>query len=105
MVQGQGVRLIFCPLQGILRYLQYLFDAGPVASTLKVYVAAISVNHGQIDGRPVGVRYWVAQFLHGARRLCPPRVKWDAAWDLPLVLPALGKSPFEPMAGVTVKNM
>ena len=67
-------------------------------------MAAIAFNHGHIGGRPVGAHYWVAQFLHGVRRLHPPRMRHAAALDLPLVLQALGESPFEPMAGVTLRN-
>ena len=93
-----------CPLQDILRYPQYLFDAGRAASTLKVYVAAISFNHGHIVGRPVRGHYWLTQFLHGTRRLRPPRIRHAAALDLPLVLQAPGESHFEPMAGVTLRN-
>ncbi|CAL8404493.1 unnamed protein product [Boreogadus saida] len=40
------------------QYLQYLFDAGRAASTLKVYLTAISFNDGHIGGRPVGAHYW-----------------------------------------------
>ena len=111
--QGVGPRLLpftghtalyrtYCPLQDIVRYLKYLFDVGRAASTLKVHMAAISFNHGHIAGRPFRARYWVSQFLSGTRRPRPPRRA--AAWDLPLVLQALGGSPFEPMAGVTLRN-
>ena len=83
--KDRGLDPVSCPLQDRLQYLQYLFDAGRVASKLKVYMAAISFNHGHLDGRPFVAPYWVAQFLHGARRLRPPRVKHAAARDLPLV--------------------
>lgn len=72
-------------------------EAGWAASTLKVHMAAKSVNHGHIDGRSVSVHYWMTQFLPGARRLCPFRVIWAADWDLPLVLQAMNGSLFEPM--------
>lgn len=36
--------------------------------------------------------------------LRPPRVKRAAAWDLPPVQQTLSKSPFDPMAGVTLRN-
>ena len=49
-------------------------------------------------------QYWVTQFLRGARRLRPPRIRRAAAWDLPLLLQALGESLFEPRAGVTLRN-
>ena len=71
MVRGHTAAFSF-PLQDIQeQYLQYLFDAGRAASTLKVYLTATSFNDGHIGGRPVGVHYWVTQCLHGARRLRP----------------------------------
>ncbi|MEQ2180012.1 hypothetical protein GOODEAATRI_031125, partial [Goodea atripinnis] len=36
---------VLCSLQDILQYLQWLFDVERVASTLKVHLAAFSVNH------------------------------------------------------------
>lgn len=40
----------------------------------------------------------VSLFLRGARRLCPPMVPRAPVWDLPLVLEALCRPPFEPLA-------
>ena len=99
----RGLDPVSCPIPHILRYLQYLFDAGRAASTLKVHAAAIAFNHSRIDGRSVGAHYCVTQFLRGARRLRPPRVRRAAAWDLPLVLQALSRAPFEPMAASSLK--
>ena len=73
------------------------------AATLRVHTAAISFSHSHIDGRSVGAHYWVKQFLRGAKRRRPPRVRQAAAWDLPLVLQALSKAPFEPMAGASLR--
>lgn len=90
---------VSCPSKRILWYVLYLFDAGWAASNLTVYVAAISVNHGHIDGRPVGVQYWVAQFLHGAMTS-----QGEACCTMgPATGPAgLGQVV---MAGVTLKNI
>ncbi len=44
-------------------------------STLKVYVAAIAVNHSLEAGRTIGRIDLVIKFLRGARRLNPPRPK------------------------------
>ena len=99
----RGLDPVSCPVRHVLHYLQYLFDAGRAAATLRVHTAAISFSHSHIDGRSVGAHYWVKQFLRGARRLRPPRVRQAAAWDLPLVLQALSKAPFEPMAGSSLR--
>ena len=96
---------VSCPVQHVLQYLQCLLDAGRAASTLRVHTAAISFNHSHIDGRTVGAHYWVTQFLRGAKRLRPPRVRRAAAWDLPLVLQALSQAPFEPMAGASLSSL
>ena len=66
-------------------------------------MAAISFSHSHIDGRSVGAHYWVKQFLRGVKRRRPPRVRRAAAWDLPLVLQALSRAPFEPMAGSSLR--
>ena len=42
---------INCALGVILEFLQQLFDEGKAASTLKVYLAAISACHAGINGR------------------------------------------------------
>ena len=96
---------VSCSVHHILHYLQGLLDAGRAASTVKVHVAAISFNHSHIDGRSVGAHYWVTQFLRGARRLRPPRVRRAATWDLPLVLQALSRAPFEPMAASSLCSL
>lgn len=72
-------------------------------STLKVYVAAISVFHLPIDGRTVGKHRLVAGFLRGARQLCPSHPVIMPVWDLSLVLDALSGPPFEPLHTAELK--
>ncbi len=65
------------------------------ASTLRVYVAAISAHHVRIDGQPLGSHALVTQFLRGAQRLRPPQSIRVPSWDLSLVLNSLTLPPFE----------
>ena len=81
----------------ILRFLQSLLDRKLSASTLKVYVAAISARHGRVGGQTVGSHTLVSRFLKGAQRQNPPQVARVPSWDLPLVLEALRLPPFEPL--------
>ncbi len=72
-------------------------------STLKVYLAAIAVNHDPVEGKSVGKHDWVVRFLRGARRLNPPRPPSIPSLDLSLVLRALQQGPFEPLQTVEPK--
>ncbi|KAK0138999.1 hypothetical protein N1851_024478 [Merluccius polli] len=82
-------------------------DAGLAASTIKVYVAAISAQHNRVDGVTVGSHTLVTRFLKGAQRLRPPLRNPVPRWDLPLVLGALSRPPFEPLQdlGLDVLSM
>lgn len=92
-----------CSVPTILDFLQSLLDEGRSPSTLKVYVAAISCQHIRIDNGTVGSHSLVSLFLKGAQRLHPPRASRAPAWDLPLVLDALRRPPFEPLAQAELK--
>ena len=92
-----GVDPASCPVSAVLEFLQSLLDRGRTPSTLKVYVAAISCRHSNVDGVAVGSHRLVSLFLRGARRLHPPTIPRAPAWDLPLVLSALCRPPFEPL--------
>ncbi|MEQ2160962.1 hypothetical protein GOODEAATRI_004820 [Goodea atripinnis] len=88
-----------CSLHDILQYLQCLF--GRAASTLKVHLAVISVNHHHVDGRQVGVHYWLTQFLRGARQLHPPRRRPALRLSAAAVHPCYGCGP---TVGPAVRN-
>ncbi|KAK0152737.1 hypothetical protein N1851_005729 [Merluccius polli] len=96
-----------CPLPVVLAFLQSRLDAGLAASTIKVYVAAISAQHNRVDGVTVGSHTLVTRFLKGAQRLRPPLRNPVPRWDLPLVLGALSRPPFEPLQdlGLDVLSM
>ena len=46
---------MLCPVATILEFLQSLLDGGHAQSTLKVYVAAISLQHVRVENATVGV--------------------------------------------------
>lgn len=66
-----------CDVQTVLQFLQSLLDAGRAASTLRVYLAAISVCHddgpeGPMGGHPLLSKFMkldicVSKSLHGAK--------------------------------------
>ena len=98
-----GENPVCCPLPLVLEFLQSLQDKGLSPSTLRVYVAAISCHHVKVGGDTVGSHRLVTQFLKGARRLHPPRPPRVPSWDLDVVLDALCRPPFEPMARTDLK--
>ncbi|XP_016516896.1 uncharacterized protein LOC107833105 [Poecilia formosa] len=94
---------VTCPVPTILEFLQSLLDGGCSPSTLKVYVAAISSCHADVDGCTVGSHKLVSLFLRGARRLHLPTIPGAPVWDLSLVLSALCRPPFEPLVHTDLK--
>ncbi len=94
----KGEDPVHCSVPRILDFLQSLLDSGRSPATLRVYVAAISSRHAQVDNGTVGSHRLVSSFLKGAWRLRPPRVLRVPPWDLRLVLDALCLPPFEPLA-------
>lgn len=101
--QTNGRDPVHCPVSDILSFLQELLNRGRSPSTLKVYVAAISCWHVNVDGVTVGSNKTVSLFLKGARRLRPFRRPVVPTWDLGMVLDALKSAPFEPMTEVGLK--
>ena len=61
-----------CALGVILEFLQQLFNDGKAASTLKVYMAAISACHAGINGSSPGSHPLASRFMAGVRRLRVP---------------------------------
>lgn len=80
-----------------------MFDDGKAASTLKVYVAAISACHVGIGGATPGNHPLVSRFMAGVRRLRAPHKQLVPSWDLLVVLRALTGPPFEPLSEVDMK--
>src|SRR4029434_2407088 len=90
---------INCALGVILEFLQQFFDEGKAASTLKVYLAAISgINSSSPGSHPLASR-----LMAGVRRLRVPERHLIPSWDLLVVLRALTGPPFEPLETVDIK--
>ena len=92
-----------CSVPVILRFLQSLMEKKLSASTLKVYVAAISAKHSKVDNQTVGSHTLVTRFLRGVRRRNPPQAVKHPSWDLTLVLEALRHPPYEPLGQSELK--
>ena len=89
----------------MLQFLQSLLDQGKAASTLKVYASAISACHATGSDGQLGKHPLLSRFLKGVRRLRPVRALQVPAWDLGLVLSALGKPPFEPLDTASLQHL
>lgn len=92
-----------CSVSIILDFLQHLLEEGKAASTIKVYVAAISACHYGLGDASPGSHPLVSRFMAGVRRLRVSRPVLFPAWDLPTVLRALSGPPFEPLSSVSIK--
>ncbi|XP_051815406.1 uncharacterized protein LOC127537286 [Acanthochromis polyacanthus] len=86
-----------CSVPDVLCFLQDLLDGNKAFSTIKVYLAAISACHVGFGGAPIGQHPLIKRFMKGVRRLRPVRKHPVPSWDLPLVLEALTRLPFEPL--------
>ncbi|XP_078233695.1 uncharacterized protein LOC144583561 [Pogona vitticeps] len=91
-------------LSTLLLFLRYLFDFNLSVSTLKVYIAAIvsfqppGSSASRLFSHPT-----VKNFLKGVVNLRPPTKLPVPQWSLQLVLHALMRPPFEPMATCDLK--
>lgn len=101
----RGLDPATCDILSILSFLQHLLEEGKAASTLKVYVAAISAYHAPVGGSSLGSHSLVCSFLKGARRLNPARNPHFPVWDLPLVLAFLCSPQFEPLQSIDIKRL
>ncbi len=86
-----------CEVDSILLFLQFLLETGVTESTLRGYVAAISVHHEGYVGNTVGFQPLIRHYLKGARRLSPSRARLIPSWNLGIVLKAMTERPFEPL--------
>lgn len=95
------------PLQSsvgcILDFLQHHLDLGRSASTLKVYVVALSAHRSEFAVSSLGSDRLIAAFLKGANRLCPLCAVWSPTQDLSMVLSFLCQPPFEPILESDIK--
>lgn len=87
----------------VLVYLQGRLEAGLAPNTLRRQVAALSSilccgSRGSLTSRPL-----IRQFLRGASNLRPAPLHRYPTWDLPRVLDALTRAPFEPLREVGLR--
>ncbi|XP_047663485.1 uncharacterized protein LOC113652359 [Tachysurus fulvidraco] len=103
---GRRVIIPFqCSVRDILCFLQDLLDKRKAFSTIKVYLAAISACHVGFGNKSAGQHPLISRFMEGAHRLWPVSRRLVPLWDLPIVLEALSRHPFEPMEAVSLKYL
>ena len=83
-------------LSDVVNFLQFKFEQGMAASTLRGYAAAISPIVGLIDGQSLTSHEFLSKFLQGALNKRPPVHKVVPRWELSVVLCALMEKDFEP---------
>lgn len=66
----RGVVPYVCSISDALCFVQDLLDKGTL-STVKVYLAAISACHVELDSGSIGQHLLVGRFMRGVRRLSP----------------------------------
>lgn len=95
---------LLCLAPEILQFLQDLLEAGRSPSTLRGMVAAIKAARVGRYCLPEDVSTLVSRFLKGAQRCGARHVRPPLpSWDLELVLQAMEKAPFEPLATADLK--
>ena len=86
------------PVTEIINYLQDCFKRGLSYNTVSARVTAIQASHEFYrDGVSLRCDPEMQRFLKGSFKLFPPVKDRVPAWDLPTVLEALKRSPFEPL--------
>ncbi len=63
---ANAVDPVNCPVGSVLKFLQHKFSAGAAATTLRVYVTAITARSCS-DDVPLGRHCLVSSFMRGAK--------------------------------------
>ncbi|XP_034265069.1 collagen alpha-1(III) chain-like [Pantherophis guttatus] len=87
----------------VLVFLQDGFEAGLAPNTLRRQVSALSTILCCGSRHSLSSRSLIRLFLRGASNLRPGSIHRYPSWDLPLVLDALTKAPFEPLRSVGLR--
>ncbi|KAF7245997.1 Receptor-type tyrosine-protein phosphatase N2 [Varanus komodoensis] len=87
----------------ILQFLFELHQSGLKPSSIKVYTAAISHYRETIHGLSIFAQPLIKRFLRGLSNLHPTIRPLMPTWSLSVVLQALTRSPFEPMATIDLR--
>jgi len=91
------------PVPMVLCFLQSLIDNNRAPSTLRVSVAAISVQHVKVNNQSLGSHILISRFLKSAQQFHPAPTVRVPSWDLSLVLRTLTQHPFESMEHCDLK--
>lgn len=89
----------------VLEYLLHLREQGLATASLRVHLAAIAAFHPGEGQRSIFANPMVKRFLKGIDRMMPYERPPVSPWDLNLVLTALMKLPFEPLASCSLKHL
>ncbi|KAF7252362.1 Protein P [Varanus komodoensis] len=87
----------------ILQFLLELHHSGLKSSSVKVYMAAIAYHRGLVDRSTIFSQPTVKRFLKGLHNLNPSIRLVMPTWSLSVVLQALTRAPFEPLATVDLR--
>ncbi|XP_034272372.1 uncharacterized protein LOC117664972 [Pantherophis guttatus] len=87
----------------VLLFLQAGLERGLAPSTLKRQVAALATVLEGRNKKSLSQDKRIKSFLRGATNLRPPKIHRYPSWDINLVLQALTKSPFEPVASISIR--
>ncbi|XP_013914424.1 PREDICTED: uncharacterized protein LOC106543051, partial [Thamnophis sirtalis] len=88
-----------------LDFLQEGLDKGLAVSTQRRQVAALSTILARSSSRSLSQHPQIKSFLKGAVNISPPAVHRYPSWDLPFVLKALTKAPFEPLRTTSLRHL
>ena len=97
---------LFPPVGSVADFLISLFDKGRSLSTIRGYRSAIAAVHrGFADGSGVSNSPFLTHLLKSFFLKRPANRSLTPAWSLPLVLDALSKPPFEPLAKASLHHL
>lgn len=96
----RGLAAVEASVEQVLEFLQNGLNSGLAPNKLRRQVSALSTILSCGSSLPLTRRPLIRQFLRGAANLRPPALHRYPSWDLPKVLSALTRPPFEPLREV-----
>ena len=104
--EGRGVSPTRASIADVADFLVNRFDSGLESSTVRNYKSAIlAVHKGFADGSTIDSDGSIRLLLKGMFNSRPPPRRAVSPWDLNIALEFIVKTPFEPMADATLKNI